>query len=318
MRSPLLVGDVTLGYKSAHFLLHVLHPCGMQATSGSLSIPRLCLALGNLGWADPGSFDLGPGEEEVSLKPLQSHFLQTSFQPRALHSPLPALKLLITTDHESRSSQTHMVFVQSSRRGQGGHLAAWASCGPRLLQKQITSLQRWMCYGQKPATEQLAQENNTIHRDVSTVNAGEEKPFFGPNKCIQRAAHFLGTHPLIAFMCKVEWGAPTVKAARTRKWGWVIPAQSWQTPLKFMFPTRILLWRDSTFISLELHFLHEGQICSFFKNDEILRLRVQAIWFYSKFQCSGTLRAPGEKAMTNISEEKQEYSEWVLAPGIRT
>lgn len=38
-----------------------------------------------------------------------------------------------------------------------------------------------------------AQENTTQHRDVSNVDAGEEKPLC-PNKLIQRAAYFLGTH----------------------------------------------------------------------------------------------------------------------------
>lgn len=92
--------EVTTASRRRHLVLQVstvsppraasMWNVGQAGPARYLSIPRLCLALGNLGWADPGSFDLGPGEEEVSRKRLQSHFLQTSFQPRTLHSPLPA------------------------------------------------------------------------------------------------------------------------------------------------------------------------------------------------------------------------------------
>lgn len=84
-------GRGTLWSRRAPVLLHLLHPCSMQARLAQLS---LCLSH-FYAWAgvcatDPGSLDVGHGEKEVSPKSLQSHLLLPGFlQARALQSPLP-------------------------------------------------------------------------------------------------------------------------------------------------------------------------------------------------------------------------------------
>lgn len=119
---------------------------GQAGPAGSLSIPRLCLALGNVGWADPGSFDLGHGEEEVSLKPLQSHFLQSRFQPRVLHSPLPGSSCTCSeaARHNrpriEKLSNTHgccAEFTQRPRRTCGSLGFLWTTASPETYHLRV-------------------------------------------------------------------------------------------------------------------------------------------------------------------------------------
>lgn len=62
----------------------------------------------------------------------------------------------------------------------------------------------------------------------------------------------------------------TVKATRTRMWGWVTPAPSRQTPLKFTFPTGIYFRGIQLLFHLELHFFTlRTNIMCFFKRQNV-------------------------------------------------